>query len=486
MSITEKEFDWEARARSLTAGAGLGLWTPEVRAWLAESGIKRVLVACSGGADSVFLLCQLCGLRAELGLEVVVGHYNHAWRGSASDEDVDFVEDLARGLGCKFLTARRPEAVDGFTETRARALRLEFLRGAARESRCSAIFFGHQRDDILETQLQRLARGSGTEGLAAPRPVHIFEGDEPVHLRPVLDMSAVELRGHLERAGIPWREDASNSDVGIARNALRSELIPELGRRLNRDVSAGAARTRRLLEADATALVALARAALPEAYEGVESLARDSLRSLPEALARRALTAWLDGRGLLASLSAAGLDGLLVSLYGSEPRGRQSAGAGFVVFDDERIWCEAANETVTSLVECAFRVGEKLKLSTGVVLASEWVPVNTELLARLERGEVNPSEECFAVLPEAVEVLEVRALASGDRYKALGAPGSRKLKDCLLDRGLGERERKLRPVVSFSGSLIVWVPGLPVSDCCRVGSNVKKALRLTYGAGEAN
>ena len=107
MSITEKEFDWEARARSLTAGAGLGLWTPEVRAWLAESGIKRVLVACSGGADSVFLLCQLCGLRAELGLEVVVGHYNHAWRGSASDEDVDFVEDLARGVRKRWMDLRR-------------------------------------------------------------------------------------------------------------------------------------------------------------------------------------------------------------------------------------------------------------------------------------------------------------------------------------------------------------------------------------------
>ena len=81
--------------------------------------------------------------------------------------------------------------------------------------------------------------------------------------------------------------------------------------------------------------------------------------------------------------------------------------------------------------------------------------------------------------------LAVRALASGDRYQALGAPGSRKLKDCLLDRGVGEKERKLLPVVSTSGGLIIWVPGLPVSDCCRVGPDTKEALRLTYAAGEA-
>ena len=87
MSIPEKEIDWEALARSLAAGAGLELWTPEVRAWLAGAPGDRVLVACSGGADSVFLMCQLWGRRAELGLELVVAHYNHGWRGLASDRD---------------------------------------------------------------------------------------------------------------------------------------------------------------------------------------------------------------------------------------------------------------------------------------------------------------------------------------------------------------------------------------------------------------
>ena len=485
MSIPEKEIDWEALAQSLAAGAGLELWAPEVRAWLADGSGGRVLVACSGGADSVFLLCQLWGRRAELGLELVVAHYNHGWRGLASDGDAEFVEGLARGLGCEFLTERRAAETDGSTETRARALRMEFLRGAAKARACGAIFFGHQRDDILETQLQRLARGAGLEGMAAPRPVHRFKDNEPVHLRPLLDLSAEALRRHLEGAGIPWREDATNADMGIARNALRGKFIPELEGMLGRDASAGAARTRRLLEADAVALVELAQVALPEAFAGSGTLVRETLQLLPEALSRRALTAWLEGHGLLESLSAAGFDGLLAALCGSEAKGRQSVGASFVVFDGERVWFEGAEGSVAVLVDCELRPGALLELSTGAILVSERVVVDAALRSRLEAGAVDPAVECYAVLPEGARVLAVRALASGDRYQALGAPGSRKLKDCLLDRGMGEKERKLLPVVSTTGGLILWVPGLPVSERCRVGPDTKEALRLTYVAGEA-
>ncbi|CAI8307289.1 MAG: tRNA(Ile)-lysidine synthase [Opitutia bacterium UBA7350] len=485
MSILEKELDWKNLSQALAAGAGLEQWCPEVRSWLAGKSVDRVLVACSGGADSVFLLCQLWAFRLELDFELVVGHYNHGWRGEASKADAAFVKALAQGLELAFLTETRPAEIKGATETQARALRLKFLRTAAEDSGCKAICFGHQQNDILETQLQRLARGAGVEGLAAPRPVHIFVGDVPVHLRPLLGLRAGSLRQQLKRVGIPWCEDATNADTKIARNSLRNKIIPELEAILGRDVSGGAARARRLLEADALALAKLAREALPEAYQGKASLNRDSLRDLPEALSRRALTAWLEGCGLLGSLSATGLDGLLAALRGESVTGRQSAGASFVVFDREQIWHEAESKPAASLQAGKLVAGNALSLSTGAVLESEWVPVDEKLLARLEQGKVNPTAACFAVLPPETKFIEVRELKSGDRYQALGAPGSRKLKDCLMDRGLCEKERKLLPVVSLPEGSIIWVPGLPVSDSCRVGSNAKKALRLTYRTGEA-
>lgn len=114
-----------------------------------------------------------------LGVELVVAHYNHRWRGSESDEDARFVEVMAKTLGCTYLTETRPEKEAAFTETTARALRLDFLRRAATEANCDCIALGHQQGDILETQLQRIARGSGSEGLAAPRPIHRFERYPP-------------------------------------------------------------------------------------------------------------------------------------------------------------------------------------------------------------------------------------------------------------------------------------------------------------------
>jgi tRNA(Ile)-lysidine synthase len=289
----------------------------------------------------------------------------------------------------------------------------------------------------------------------------------------------------LKGAGIPWREDRSNGDVTIARNALRADFIPNLSEMLGRDVQAGAARTRRLLEADAMALSEAARAALPAAYAGAEVLNRADFKGLPEALGRRALRTWLQKRQVYGSLSAAGFDQLLGAVLGEEEKGCRSAGEEFVVFDEARIWCEGSIKDLAGPAACSLKMNLEERLSTGAVLYGEWVEVDPALMARLADGKVDPFTECFAALPEGTEELQVRGLVAGDRYRALGAPGSRKLKDCLMDRGLSERERKLLPVVCLKEHEIIWVPGLPVLDAYRLRPESKRALRLTYGQGEA-
>ena len=296
----QTHFDWSRLAGELSERFNVHCIEPSVRARLDVDGAKRLLVACSGGADSVFLLCLLFAHRAELGLDLRVAHYNHRWRGDASVKDAEFVRALAAGLGLPFSIGARPENEAAFTETAARSLRLDFLRGAARAAGCPYIAFGHQLDDILETQLQRLARGAGTDGLAAPRPVSSFEG-RPTHLRPLLNLRAGDIRMAMNAIGIPWREDESNEDTTVARNVLRHEVIPDLIEALDRDPSLGAARSRQLLQEDALALDLLARERLPEAFAGAARLARTSLGELPPALMRRALAAWLSAHGLIES-----------------------------------------------------------------------------------------------------------------------------------------------------------------------------------------
>ena len=280
MTDIPKDLNWPLVAQKLGERFDADCIEPAVRGLLQSEDTERVLVACSGGADSVCLLCLLYGHREDWGVELDVAHYNHRWRGESSEQDEAFVRSLADALGLNFYTDARPENEAAFTETTARALRLNFLRSSAGKADCDFIAFGHQLDDVLETQLQRLARGVGSDGLAAPRPVARF-GGQPAHLRPLLNLRSGDIRMALNAIGIPWREDNSNQDTRIARNALRHEVIPDLIDALDRDPAIGAARSRQLLEEDAAALDLIAREQLPQAFAGEPGLSRVAFRGLP-------------------------------------------------------------------------------------------------------------------------------------------------------------------------------------------------------------
>ncbi|MFP4203630.1 MAG: tRNA lysidine(34) synthetase TilS [Opitutales bacterium] len=475
---------WASAARKLWDAAKDPGLHPEVLGQLKSSHPPRVLVACSGGADSVFLLCLLwVWAKENTGFSIEVAHYNHRWRGRASDQDEAFVSELAAELGCRFHSERCSENKVEFTETSARALRLNFLWKVARARNCRWIAFGHQNDDILETLLLRIGRGSGTEGLAAPRPVHRFD-DGPVHIRPFLHVSAAQVRELLEKCGMPWCEDDSNTDRSIARNALRWEVIPALENALKRDVRAGAGRARRLLEEDAEALVVCARQYFPEAFAGAASLERARLRDAPKALARRALRAWLDAAGILPSFSAQALDALVETARSDKKSGRISAGRAFVVLEPTCLSLapEADEEFPgTPLQAVDLSVGERIVLSTGAVMEAQAILLEEAERTAVLRGDVDPARQAYlAWEQEQGDRLYVRSWQAGDRFCPIGAPGSKKLHDWFIDRRVPAGERKHRPVVTNGEGQIIWVPGLPPKDSLKIGRETTRALRLTY------
>lgn len=454
---------------------------PEVETFLKGVRNGRVLVACSGGADSVFLLLMLVSRRNALGTDLVVAHYNHRWRGDTSDADAAFVESLADALGLPFVSASRPNNEAAFTETTARALRLEFLRQAALQNQCRCIAFGHQMDDVLETQLQRIARGSGTDGLAAPRPIAKFP-NLPTHVRPLLNMRSVDLRMALNGAGVVWREDDSNDDLSIARNALRQKVIPDFCKVLDRDPVVGAARCRRLMEEDAIALDQLTREQLPEAFGEKTSLSRSDFKSSPRGLTRRALMAWLNRNELLASVGAPALDLLINEIYGVKKRHRVSAGQSYIVIDPDFVKIERAAEASSQPIwqdSLTLEPNTPLILPTGAILELTVVDLGAQIKEAIFNGLVEPEETAYLSLSPDV-LFSVRGWMPGDRFLPLGAPGSKKLQDWFIDRHIPQTERKQLPIVTNSSGEIVWVPGFPPADRMRIRRNAKQALRLTY------
>jgi tRNA(Ile)-lysidine synthase len=184
-----------------------------------------VVAAVSGGADSTTLACVLAELAPALGARLIgLAHLNHGLR-DAADADEAWCADLASRLGLPFDSRRadiRGEAGRRGTsiEDAARVVRYQFLAEVAAARGATRVAVGHTRDDQAETVLLRLARGAGPGGLAG-----IFPRAGQV-VRPLLDVRRTEIEAWLRERGIAWREDESNQDRAILRNAVRHDVMP--------------------------------------------------------------------------------------------------------------------------------------------------------------------------------------------------------------------------------------------------------------------
>ena len=187
----------------------------------------RIGLAVSGGADSTALAVLMAMLQREHGFRAVVLHVDHGLRPDSA-ADARFVKRLARELGLPFHGTRvqvvraRGESL----EMAARRERLAFFARMVRRLKLDAIATGHHADDVAETFLMRLARGSGAAGLAGLKRISHVNGI--TFIRPLLDLRDTELRDFLRRRNIAWREDATNADTSILRNKVRHVVLPWL------------------------------------------------------------------------------------------------------------------------------------------------------------------------------------------------------------------------------------------------------------------
>ncbi len=214
---------------------------------------ETVVVAVSGGPDSMALLDLLVRLRSEWQLTLHVAHMNHGLRGASADADEAFVRNACHRWKLVCTVARVSvsavaEERDLSEETAARQARYEFLEATARRMRAGAIAVGHTRDDQAETVLMRLLRGAGTEGLCGIRPVRVLGGFRLV--RPLLGVWRREIERYLRLRRRSWREDASNRDEKYLRNRIRHALLPVLEREYQPKIREILSQTAECLQAD--------------------------------------------------------------------------------------------------------------------------------------------------------------------------------------------------------------------------------------------
>jgi tRNA(Ile)-lysidine synthase len=302
-------------------------------AWAgARPADERWALALSGGADSLCLLLLLWAHWPERRAALCALHFDHRLRGAAARADARFCRAVCRGLGVRFAAGEWRRPPESPSEGEARGARFRYFERRMARGGIGVLWLGHQQDDIAESMIMRLARGSGTSGLAAPRPLHSFPGGR-THVRPLLTLKRSEIVGALRASGARWREDASNAEDRYFRNKLRSSVLPAWKRAAGRDAVAGAALSRDLLEEDDAALENWVERLSPLTPGGALRLSR--LAGSPRAIVRRALHRWLSVQPDPGRLSKRGFDSLLSCVVAGVPT-RQSIGTkGFAVIRGE-------------------------------------------------------------------------------------------------------------------------------------------------------
>ncbi len=437
----------------------------------------RVMVAVSGGPDSVALLHLLHRLKGDLEIEPGVAHFDHGLRGRQSREDAAFVAHLARSLHLPFHPGQGDVRALARTEKislqmAGRRLRHNFFTQVRGAHGYGTLALGHTADDQVELFFIRLLRGAGPEGLRGMRPA-TPEG----LVRPLLAVGKDAILAWLKRESLSYRQDPSNLSRAYLRNRLRLDLLPELRRRYNPRLGEAIRRTQALLAEDEDLLsreaqqhwAAVGRQLAPDFF----SLDLPGLWALQPACQKRLLRLTLSKLLGEWELSAARTDSLLALA-----RGRRSGGA--VHIGDARV----------------ARAGRELHFFRGLppspgeaatLLPSFPAKVDSpegwrwRLSSRADSSlNLRPPSPLIAWMDpdKLIFPLKARYFREGDRFWPLGAPGKKKLQDFFVDHRIPRWLRGYLPLVESSGQ-IVWVAGLRIAEPVKIKPESRNLLEIT-------
>ncbi len=435
----------------------------------------RLLVAVSGGPDSVALLYLLLELRDRLAVQPVVAHVHHQLR-AAADEDLQFCRELAQQHDLPFVFRKKDVRELAKTgnmsiETAARQARYTALETMADEQECHDIALGHTANDQAETVLFNVMRGSGLRGLAG-MPYRLGR-----RIRPLLDVQRQALLQFLKSRRIPYRTDESNFDTDILRNRIRLQILPYLKEHLNPGVE-GVLYQTALIHQEA------------EAY--IQARAKKALHRL---------TVQQRGRKIVLDIEAFWRYFSIIRKYilrnALERLSRRT------IRPDFRLLERIENELAVSEVGKRIGVREPWELlidhdglvvwDRSFVRFSRQVSVGQEvhipgvLKLRIRETAVAPqnvkkladNQNQFVDADQIDSPLTLRNVQPGDQFQPLGLHGHKKVHDVLADRHVPLHLRPETPVLECKRG-IVWVVGHRIDDRFKVSEQTKRVLHLQF------
>ena len=459
---------------------------------------ETVLVAVSGGADSLALLYGLHALRTQLNCRFHVVHLNHRLRPDA-DADADFVQQHASLLDLPWTVrcAEVPRLVKQWklsVEAAGRRARYQFYGAVCREVGATKAALGHHQDDTAETVLMNLIRGSGATGLKGIAPVRDFKV-----IRPLSGFTRQQIEVFLTSIGVTPRHDSTNTDRRYLRNRIRHELIPLLESDYNPNIRIGLNRTADVLAAESDYLDTITQAALETcrirdtdktSVPNSIVLDRRKFREYHIALQRRMLRQSISEiLGDISDLYFVHSEAMLNLIEGDTPNTMFALPKGLQF---RRVYQHLIFERSESS-------GFSPSIGTEAFTYSLTVPgktfievLNAEITA--EVGNIPPYK--MPALPDgkfeaifdyerlkegfgATLPLTVRNRQRGDRFQPYGMSGTKKIKDFLIDTKVPRSERSSVPLL-VCGEEVLWLIGYTTSEPFKIKPSTRQYLRLRY------
>lgn len=421
----------------------------------------KLLVAVSGGQDSVVLLHAL----KEMGFELAIAHCNFQLRGAESDGDEDFVRKLAESLGLKFHVQRfRTEAFsEGLRlsiQEAARELRYVWFHELLDVHNYDFIATAHHLQDQTETLLINQIRGTGLKGL---RGIPAKNG---LVVRPLLQTPKEEIAFYAKSNGLKWRDDSSNQSDKYLRNAIRNKVAPQL-KKIEPNLDQIFGKNAQKLSEAYSLLTHLIEESIPELVD-FEANDSDFTISIPS------LSAYPHPHIILYHiLNNYGFDYehcLQIALLLEAESGKMVQTEDFAVWRDRKVLIVRRVDTIPFQLELD---------GTGTFE----FPYGVLDVAEIENKNINfketPRHQCLIDANSVKFPLEVRNWREGDKFQPLGMTGTKLVSDFFIDLKLPVFKKKQIPIVLSEGQ-IVWVGGFRPDHRFKVKNDTQSVLRITF------
>lgn len=438
----------------------------------------KVLVAVSGGIDSVLLLYLFNKYKNEIGIEIEAAHINHMLRAKESDKDQELVEKLTSNwniplhtinIDVKRISKRNKWSI----EEGARKLRYEYLKNLKEEFGFKKIAVAHHHKDQAETILMHLIRGTGAKGLRG-----MFVDKDNI-IRPLLNITREEIEDKIKELELEYRTDKSNLETRYARNRIRLKLLPIL-KKYNPQIENNLVKTGEIIREDNNFIETEVLRYYNKYIQVKDNymIIDENIKKLHLAIRRRLLIkAYKDLSNMYLEYKyVEKADEFMQNDVSGQNKKLGLPNSINLYINKEGFILDKRRKTVNnSYMEFLVK-----KPGNYEFLDKQ---LNIEIITEIPTKDIygiRGSDEGYVDFDKLTWPLKVRNRKAGDTFFVIGDKSERKLKKILIDRGIESRKRNTIPFITNKDGKIIFIPGIGISDLFKIDNNTVTILHFSY------